>query len=116
VVELASDIWKELKKAFEGKAVTEYYILLGSINDCPLDDRITTIDAHITEYERRWNCVSSIISRASIKDDDNFGKGLVLISKSEQAKAEFLLQPIPSFYGNTVENIRGKDYEVEDVS
>jgi hypothetical protein len=89
VVELASDIWKELKKAFEGKTVTEYYTLLGSINNCPFDDRITTIDAYITEYERRWNSFSSI-SRASI-NDDNFGKGLVLISKSEQAKAEFLL-------------------------
>jgi hypothetical protein len=40
----------------------------------------------------------------------------VLILKSEQAKAEFLLQSIPSFYGNTVENIRAKDYEFEDVS
>jgi hypothetical protein len=39
----------------------------------------------------------------------------VLISKSEQAKAEFLLQSILSFYGNTVENIRAKDYEFEDV-
>jgi hypothetical protein len=67
-------------------------------------------------YERRWNSISSIISRASIKDDDNFGKGLVLVSKSEQAKAEFLLQSIPSFYGSTVENIRAKDYEFEGVS
>jgi hypothetical protein len=26
-----------------------------SINNYPFDDRITTIDAHITEYERHWN-------------------------------------------------------------
>jgi hypothetical protein len=51
VLDLASDIWKELKKAFEGKTVTEYYTLLGSINSCPLVDRITTIGAHITEYK-----------------------------------------------------------------
>jgi hypothetical protein len=40
----------------------------------------------------------------------------VLISKSEQAKAEFLLQSIPSFYSNTVENIREKVYGFDGVS
>jgi hypothetical protein len=52
VLESASDIWEELKRAFERKTVTEYYSLLASINNYPSDDRTTTLNTYITEYER----------------------------------------------------------------
>jgi hypothetical protein len=45
------------------------------------------------------------MSRADLNSDDGFGRGLKGISKSDKAKAEFLLKSLPSSYPNTVENI-----------
>ena len=111
----AKEAYDELKTAFEGKTITEFYTLLSSILDIPYDDRKTTIDEHITKYERTWNTFVGIISRYDTTGDDGFGEALKLLAKSGKAKAEFLLRSLPSFYSNTVENIRAKDYTYDDV-
>ena len=56
-----------------------------------------------------------MISRATLTNDDGFGEGLQAISKSDQAKTEFLLKSLPPFYSETVENIRIKDYGYHDA-
>jgi hypothetical protein len=49
--------------------------------------------------------------------DDRFGNALKILAKSDQAKAEFLLQSIPPYYSNIVENIRSKEsYKYRDVA
>jgi hypothetical protein len=55
------------------------------------------------------------MSRADLNSDDGFGRGLKEFSTSDKAKAEFL-KSLPFFYANTVENIRAKDHEYDDVA
>ena len=45
----------ELQKAYEGRTTTEFYALLDSTLTINFDDRKTTIDEHITSFERAWN-------------------------------------------------------------
>jgi len=108
--ELAKEAYDELRKAFEGKTVTEFYALLDSITNIPFDDRKTTIEEHITHYEATWNRFVGVISRADLTaaEDDGFGAGLQKFAKSDRAKSEFLLKSLPAYYSNTVENIRQK--------
>ena len=112
----AAEEYKELKKAYEGRTMTEFYALLESLTSIPFDDRTTSINEHISNYERTWNSFVGVISRADLSKDNGFGKGLLEFSKSDTVKAEFLLKSLPHFYSNTVENIRAKDYGYDDVA
>jgi transposase InsO family protein len=114
----AKEAYEELKRAYEGRTTTEFYALLDSLTtSLVFDDRKTTVTEHITYYERTWNTFVGIISRADLTNDDGFGKGLKEFSKSDKAKAEFLLKSFPPFYSNTVENIRSKDkYGYDDIA
>jgi hypothetical protein len=82
------------------------------------DDRKIAVNEHVTNYERRtWNTFPGIISRADLKNDDGFGKGLKEFSKSDKAKAEFPLKSSPPYYSSTIKNIRSKDnYGYDDVA
>ena len=114
--ELAAEAYEELRKAFEWKTATQYFALLASINNYPFDDSTASIEEHVTGFEKRWNTFTAIINRADIKAEDYFGQALQLLAKSPIVKAEFLLQTLPAFYSNMVENIRSKDsYEYIDV-
>jgi hypothetical protein len=112
---LAEEAYNELKKAYEGKTATEFHALLDSLT-LVYDDRKSTIEEHITAYERIWNMFVGVMSRADLNSGDGFGRGLKEFSKSDKAKAESLLKSLPSFYANTVENIRAKDHEYDDVA
>jgi hypothetical protein len=46
----------------------------------------------------------------------NTGKGLREFALSDKAKAKFLLKSLPTFYANTIENVRAKDYGYDDVA
>jgi hypothetical protein len=111
---IAKDAYDELKKAYEGKSDTEFHTLLNSLTSISYDDRKNSIEEHIAYYERTWNSFVGVISRADLvaRNDDGFGEGLQKFAKSDKAKAEFLLKPLPAFYANTVENIRAKDHMV----
>lgn len=65
---------------------------------------------------RYWNCFVGVVSRVDLTTDDGFGKGLQEFALSDKAKAEFLLKSLPTFYANTIENIRAKDYGYDDVA
>jgi hypothetical protein len=97
---------------------TEFYALLDSLTtSLTFDDRKIAVNEHVTNYERTWNTFVGIISRADLTNDDGFGKGLKEFSKSDKAKAEFLLKSFPPYYSNTIENIRSKDnYGYGDVA
>ena len=60
--------------------------------------------------------VLSVLGMRLLTNDDGFGDGLQRFAKSDKAKAEFLLRSVPSFYANTIENIRAKDYGYDDVA
>jgi hypothetical protein len=46
----------------------------------------------------------------------DLGERLQEFALSDKAKAEFLLKPLPTFYANTIENVRAKDYGYDDVA
>jgi len=53
--------------------------------------------------------------RLDLTKDDEFGAALQSFTKSEKAKTEFLLDSLPPFYSNTVENINSKDGNYDDT-
>jgi hypothetical protein len=114
----AKKAYDELKRAYEGRTATEFYALLDSLTtSLTFDDRKIAVNEHVTGYGRTWNTFVRIISRADLTNDDGFGKGLKGFSKSDKAKAEFLLKSFPPYYSNTIENIRLKDnYGYGDVA
>jgi len=59
----AKEAYEELKKAFEGKSVTELGALMKSITRMTFDNRKSTIQEHIAEYERAWNSFVAITAR-----------------------------------------------------
>jgi hypothetical protein len=81
------------------------------------DDRSSIINEHILEYERRWTAMRSIITSCPIKNENNgITRALREIAKCDEAKGEFLLQSLSSYYCNTVENIKAKEkYAYGDV-
>ena len=110
----SKEAYERLRKAYEIRTATEFYMLLNSLF-ITFDDRRHSIEEHITQYEQRWHTCRGVMSRADLTNDDGFGQGLKAISMSDQAKTEFLLKSLPPFYYNTVENIRAKDYGYYDV-
>ena len=71
----AKDAYNELKKAYEGKIATEFYILLDSL-PTTYDDWKNIIEEHIASYERIWNTFVGIITRADLTNNDGFRRGL----------------------------------------
>ena len=110
----AKGAYDKLKKAYEGKTVPGLYTLLDSLL-LKFDDENDTIEIHITKYERVWHTFARVILRADLQKDTGFGKGLKEFANCNQAKAEFLLRSLPTFYSDTVENIRTKEYRYDDV-
>jgi hypothetical protein len=109
-IEDAAECWKALQELYEGKTITDHSILLASFTKFSFDDRSSTINQHILEYERRWNIMRSIITSCPIKNENNgITKALRGISKCDEAKGEFLLQSLSSYYNNTVENIQANE-------
>jgi hypothetical protein len=114
-LETAAEAYKKLQKIFEGKTVMELWALQASITNHHFDDRKTTISEHITAYERSWNTFTATINRTDLTNDDGYGIGLKAISGSDKAKTDYLLCSLPSFYANTVENIRSCQHKYDDV-
>ena len=105
----AKGAYDKLKKAYEGKTVTEFYTLLDSLL-LKYDDENDTIETHITKYERAWHTFAGVIFQADLEKDTGFGKGLRVFAHCDQAKAEFLLRSLPPLYSNIIDNIRTKEY------
>jgi len=103
--ELASEAWKELREAYEGRTTTKFWTLYEGLREIQFDDRKETIEEHINNFEINWNRFVGIMSR--VDESGNTVKGL---------GKNFLLFSLPTpFYSNTIENIRAKDYTYESV-
>jgi len=111
----AKNAYDELKKAFEGKSVTELGALMKSVTRMNFDNRKMTIQEHIADYGRAWNTFTAITARLDLTKDDGFGSAPQQMAKSEKAKVEFLLDSLPPFYSNTVENIKSKEESYDDT-
>ena len=111
----AKEAYDELKKAFEGKSVTELGALMKSVTRMTFDDRKSLIQEHIAEYGRAWNSFVAITARLDLTTDKGFGTALQYMAKDELAKVEFLLDSLPPYYSNTVENIKSKDVSYDNV-
>jgi hypothetical protein len=116
-IEDASESWKVLQELYEGKSITDHSSLLASLTKFSFNHRISTIYDHIFEYEQRWNTMRSIIVSSPHSSTNNgITMALCAIARYDEAKGEFLLQSLPSFYSNTVENIKSKEkYAYGDV-
>ena len=111
----AKEAYDELKKAYEGKSVTELGALMKSVTRMNFDDRKITIQEHIADFGRAWNTFTAITARLDLTKDDGFGTALQQLAKSEKAKVEFLLDSLPPFYSNTIENIKSKEKSYDDT-
>ena len=115
--ENANEAYKELSAKFEGKTVTDLGAVLSNITRLIFDDRRTTIDEHIVEYEKRWNFMRSTLNGDFDTDVKEFGEALKKLATCDRAKAELLLISLPPFYSNLVENLRSKTgYTYGDIS
>jgi hypothetical protein len=93
----AKEAYNQLKRAYEGGTATEFYALWDSLTtSLTFDDRKIAVKEHVTSYERTWNTFVGIISRANLKNDDRFGKGLKEFSKSDKSKSRIPTQIISS--------------------
>jgi hypothetical protein len=73
----AKEVWDILKSLDQGKTATDYGTQLCSISKLIYHDRESTVENHISEYERRWNYFSTILATCEvIKDDDGYGVAL----------------------------------------
>jgi len=111
----AKEAYNELKKAYEGKSVTELGALMKSVTQMNFDDRKITIQEHIADFGRAWNTFTAITAWLDLTKDDGFGNALQQLAKSEKTKVEFLLDSLPPFYSNTVENIKSKEESYDDT-
>lgn len=76
----AKAAYEELKKAYEGKSVTELGALMKSVTRMHFDDRKTSIQDHIAEYGRAWNSFVAITARLDLTNDKGFGTALQYIA------------------------------------
>jgi len=111
----AKGAYDELKKAFEGKSVTELGARMKSVTRMTFDDHKTSIQEHIADYRKAWNTFVAIIARLGLSKDDGFGDSLQRMAKSEKAKIEFLLDLLCLCYSNAVENIESKEENYDDT-
>ena len=106
--ENANEAYEELAAKFKVKTVTDLRAVLSNITRLIFDDRKTTIDEHIAEYEKRWNFMRSTLNGDFDADIKEFGEALKKLATCDRAKAELLLISLPLFHSNLVENLCSK--------
>lgn len=113
----AHEAYQELQAKFEGRTVTDLGAVLSNITHLIYDDRKTTIEDHITEFEKRWNFMKSTLAGEFDEEVKEFGGALRKLAGCDRAKADFLLISLPPFYSNRVEKLRSKiEYTYGDIS
>ena len=101
----AHQAYKNLKAKYEGTTVTDLGVLLASITQLTYDDRSTTIEEHIAEFEKKWDFTAPTLSTGEFTKM-KFGNAWKEIIEDDEANAEFLLLTLPPFYNTLVENFR----------
>ena len=113
----AKDAYEALKSQYEGKTATDIGTIIHDVFRMTYDDRTTTINDHITDYDKRWAYMrSTVTAMVAAKPENEFYKCTKGYSENDEAKTEFLLLTLPPFYSQLVENLRTKtDYTYGDV-
>jgi hypothetical protein len=93
------EAWENLRQ-YEGKNRVNLYALYNDINTLKFDDRATTIDEHIIEFNNHWSRLAATIGGdADIKTTTGV---FAALTKCDEAKAVLLLSTFPDFYKLTV--------------
>ena len=108
LAETAHEAYEALKASFEGKTVTTLGALLIGVIKFSYDDRTHSIEEHITEFDKKWGYMRSMLGGAIPDELKEFGKILIDLSKNDQAKSTFLLATLPPYYNSLIENIQMK--------
>ena len=105
--------YKALQSAYEGKTVTDLGTVVNEVMKITYDDRSTTIEDHISNYDKKWGFMRSTITGMTANqapgldaDEKLFQSGIRDLAASGKAKAEFLMMTLPPFYAPLVENLR----------
>ena len=106
LAETANEAYEALKASFEGKTVTTLGALLIGVIKFTYDDRAHSIEEHITEFDKKWSYMRSMLKGAVPDNLKDLGKILTHLSKSDQAKSTFLLATLPPYYNQLIENIQ----------
>jgi len=113
----AHEAYNELKVKYKGKTVTDLGAVLANTVRFTYDDRTTTIDEHVAEFDKRRSFMKATLAGGFDDKVKGFGEALTLLAKPDQANAEFLLISLPPFYNNLIENLRTKEgYSYGDIS
>jgi len=101
----ANKAYLELQAKYEGKTLSTLGALLINIIKTSYDDRIQTIEEHISDFDKKWSFMWSTLGGGIPDDLKEFWKILVDLSKNDQVKGTFLLATLPAYYNSLVENI-----------
>lgn len=99
----AHQAWKRLKEQYEGKTRTNLTALLSGVFKLQFDNRTSTIDDHINEFQIRWGRLASTV--AGETDTLKAAGAYAVLTKCDSAKAQILLGTLPDYYKMVVNNI-----------
>ena len=70
------DAYLALKNQYEGKTVTDLETVVQRVFNFPFDDRYTTIEDHITEFDTRWAFMRSTVNAMMANKENKENKFL----------------------------------------
>ena len=107
LVESSNEAYKALVAHYEGKTITDIGTLIDQVMKMNFDDRATTIEEHIGEFERNWSFMRATITNGNFPDNlKTDGDWMKKMSQSDNFKAVILLNSFPGFYAPLIQTLR----------
>lgn len=104
--ETASGAWKDLENMLDRKNVTSVMHPINALLDLKKDES-TTWQAHIADFEARWNTIVTKVSSAD-SSSKAWLQGLRQCFSDTEYKAHLLLRTVPASLSNVVDNLQTK--------
>lgn len=103
----AHKAWDLLKDQYRSTTRTNLQSLTDSLFRLTFDNRMTTIDEHINEFQARWNRLAAAVSTVSEHDQKALTPAAVLhtMTRSDSFKAQRLLGSLSEYHRLIVNNI-----------
>jgi hypothetical protein len=109
--ETAADAWKTLKDLYDRDTANTTITLLKTVLDRKLEDG-AALDNHLNGFNNDWARLQTRTSNTR----DELGRCLQTLTRSNHAKAAFLLVSLPESMNNIIDNLQTKgDLTFEDV-
>jgi len=99
----AHTAWESLREQYEGKTRANLTALLHAVIKLQFDNRVSTIDEHINEFQIRWARLASTVAGST--DTTKSAGAYAVVTKCDSAKAQILLGTLPDYYKMVVNNI-----------